>query len=200
MRPAHADFRVMTGWMPGPDSSRPTSSCCNSLAPESLPEMNHVQSSPLQSPLHFPSQQVLTPILTSAFFFLVQINQTFPTNQKTLEIVGKTLWNSHREELFRILFWPLKILWFLILGFLHSKKLLWKLFLSDSPTQTFIYYLLISVDVVSYNTGHTTTMNTRWRLFWVSGDARTFCELQNTISKCPKVFPWRFLIWFVLLW
>lgn len=87
--------------------------------------------------------------------FPAQINQTFPTNEKTLERMGKAV---HRDDLIRILFWPLKILWFFILGFLYSrieKKLLWKLFLSDSPTQTLIYYLLIFVDVVSCNTEHT---------------------------------------------
>lgn len=65
-----------------------------------------------------PKSTSSVPILTSAFFFLVQINQTFPTNEKTLERMGKAV---HRDDLIRILFWPLKTLWFLILGFLYSR-------------------------------------------------------------------------------
>lgn len=78
-----------------------------------------------------------------------RLTKPFPQMRKHWRVWAK----QSTDDLIRILFWPLKILWFFILRI--EKKLLWKLFLSNSHTETFIYYLLIFVDVVSCNTEHT---------------------------------------------
>lgn len=101
------------------------------------------QNEPLFLPIisELPKSTSSVPIPTSALVFLMLINQTFPTNHKNPKIMNKTLWNSHREDLFGILFCPFKNSWILIHGFLHFKNLLRK-FKSFPPSHHIDLHLI----------------------------------------------------------